>query len=141
MTAHQADLQQVNIIRQLPQDVPAIAGDTNKLQQVFVNMLVNALQVMPDGGQLTIRSSATPDGKSVQVSISDTGPGIPVEIAQKIFEPFFTTKATGKGTGLGLSVSHGIIKQHDGNIELNSELGKGTTFIITLPAMHKEKES
>ncbi len=137
--AHQAELQQVNIVRQLSQDMPMIVGDANKLQQVFVNIVVNALQVMPDGGQLTVESSAAPDGGFAQISIVDTGPGIPEENLRKIFEPFFTTKETGKGTGLGLSVSHGIIEQHKGRIEVSSKVGKGTTFRITIPVADKEK--
>jgi two-component system NtrC family sensor kinase len=139
VTAHQAELQQVNVVRQLSQDVPLIVGDVSKLQQVFVNIVVNALQVMQDGGRLIIKSSATSDGGLVQVSITDTGPGIPEESLQKIFEPFFTTKGTGKGTGLGLSVSHGIIEQHKGNIEVSTKVGEGTTFTITIPAADKEK--
>ncbi len=137
--AHQAELQQVNIVRQLLQDMPMIVGDANKLQQVFVNIIVNALQVMPDGGQLTVESSTAPDGGFVQISIVDTGPGIPEENLRKIFEPFFTTKETGKGTGLGLSVSHGIIEQHKGRIEVSSRVGKGTTFTITIPVADREK--
>ena len=133
VTSHQAELQQANVAKELSDGLPKIAGDANKLQQVFVNIIVNALQVMQDGGKLTVRSGITPDNKCVRVSIRDTGPGIPEDVLAKIFEPFFTTKPTGKGTGLGLSVSHGIVRQHDGELEVESEVGKGTEFIITIP--------
>jgi signal transduction histidine kinase len=138
ITSHQAELQQVYVKKELSEDLPTIAGDANKLQQVFVNIMVNALQVMQGGGTLTIRSCAAPDTEHVQVTIADTGPGIAEENLAKIFEPFFTTKPTGKGTGLGLSVSHGIIEQHNGKIEVTSKTGEGTAFIITIPAISEE---
>ena len=109
-----------------------VTADRGQLDQVLMNLVVNAADAMPDGGQLTIRTgSADPD--RVWLSVSDTGTGIPDEIRESIFEPFFTTKASGKGTGLGLSVVNGIVAQHGGTIEVESEMGRGTTFKVSLP--------
>ncbi len=102
-------------------------------------MAINALAAMPDGGELTFTTGKASDGKMVKVEIADTGCGIPEEYITKMFDPFFTTKETGKGTGLGLSVSHGIVEQHSGAIEVKSSIGKGTTFTILLPVKRPEK--
>ncbi len=136
---HQAGLQEVKVVRQFSSELPRIMGDPDKLQQVFVNMAINAFQAMPDGGELTLTTGKASDGKMVKVEITDTGCGIPEEYITKLFDPFFTTKETGKGTGLGLSVSHGIIEQHSGTIEVKSSVGKGTTFIILLPVKRPER--
>ena len=130
---HQAKLQEIEVIKDLQSTLPLVPADSDKLQQVFVNMAINALQAMPDGGKLAFSTRNLPDDKSVKVRISDTGLGIPEEHIMKLFDPFFTTKETGKGTGLGLSVSHGIIEQHGGSIHVESSVGKGTTFTILLP--------
>jgi two-component system NtrC family sensor kinase len=106
-------------------------GDENQLQQVFLNIMLNAYQAMPNGGQLRIASRA--DGKEVQVIFADTGSGISQENLKRIFDPFFTTKEVGEGTGLGLSISYGIIEQHGGTIEVESEPGTGSTFTVKLP--------
>jgi len=141
MTGHQAELQQVDVIEELRPDVPTIVGDADKLRQVFVNIVINGLQAMPEGGRLTVTSSVAPGGQAVQVSIADTGRGIPQDKIDRIFDPFFTTKETGKGTGLGLSVSHGIIEQHKGGITVESTPGKGTTFTVTIPAASRETQA
>jgi two-component system NtrC family sensor kinase len=109
------------------------------LQQVFLNLSLNACEAMPGGGTLTITSTAA-DGK-VLVKLADTGFGIKKEHFDRIFEPFFSTKPVGKGTGLGLSVSYGIIQQHGGALELESEDGQGTTFTIILPAVGSRQPS
>jgi two-component system NtrC family sensor kinase len=121
------------ICEELANDLPDIEGDMNQLQQVLLNLSLNACEAMPSGGTLTIRTRA--DGDRVVVQLADTGCGIKQEHFERIFEPFFTTKPVGKGTGLGLSVSYGILQRHGGAIELNSEEGKGTTFILLLPAV------
>ena len=109
-----------------------VTADRGQLDQVLMNLVVNASDAMPDGGHLTIRTgSADPD--RVWLSVSDTGTGIPDAIRESIFEPFFTTKAPGKGTGLGLSVVNGIVAQHGGTVEVESEMGRGTTFRVSLP--------
>lgn len=135
MTGHQAELQQVTVVKQLGPDVPGIVGDADKLRQVFVNMVINALQAMPKGGRLRVASRGVEEaGQAAQVRIADTGRGIPPDKIDKVFDPFFTTKETGKGTGLGLSVSHGIVEQHGGHIAVESSPGEGTTFTVTIPA-------
>jgi signal transduction histidine kinase len=111
--------------------VPPIYAQGERLQQVFINIILNALDAMPKGGTLGIRL-ALADGAAV-IRISDTGTGIRPEHLSRIFDPFFTTKGVGKGTGLGLSISYAVVKEHDGRIEVRSEVGRGTTFTITLP--------
>lgn len=131
-------------------DLPLIDGDSSQMEQVIMNLVINASDVMPTGGSITIATSAADlqnnvafvhpllaPGKYVVLKISDTGTGIPAEISSKIFDPFFTTKETGKGTGLGLSMVYGIVKEHKGVINVDSQLGKGTTFEIYLPASKK----
>ncbi len=116
----------------IPQDLPEIRGHPHDLQQVFLNLFLNAIQAMESGGELGVDAEVV-DGASVRVRVTDTGPGIPLENLSQIFDPFFTTKDPGMGTGLGLSVSHGIIEEHGGRIEVTSELGQGTTFSVYLP--------
>ena len=106
-------------------------ASTNQMRQVFLNVFKNAKEAMPKGGTLTVNTAREND--NVLVHIQDTGMGIPEEIRNRIFEAFFTTKQKVKGVGLGLSVCYGIIKDHGGDIEVKSEEGKGTTFIISLP--------
>jgi two-component system NtrC family sensor kinase len=124
----------VTIVKRLDSSLPLFKGDSNQLKQVFMNMMVNAAEAMSDkGGSLTIATGSSPDQSSSIISFQDTGMGISPEIQPKVFDPFFTTKAVGKGTGLGLSTSYGIIQSHHGNIEVESEMGKGTIFTIILP--------
>ena len=113
--------------------LPPLEGYPGKMNQVFMNLFSNAIQAMPGGGWLRIRTRQT-TGRQVEIQIQDTGTGIPEEIRQKIFDPFFTTKQVGEGTGLGLSISLGIIKLHNGDIRLESEPGQGTTVSLILPA-------
>lgn len=122
----------VRVTTELEEDLFMIVGDRIKLQQVVINLLLNARDSMPEGGEIRIETRNA--GESVLCRISDSGSGIPRAVLPKIFDPFFTTKKIGQGTGLGLSVSYGIISEHKGNIEVESEVGAGTTFIITLPA-------
>lgn len=124
--------QNINLVENLTEPLPQVHGDRNQLQQVFVNLALNACEAMPEGGTLMLSTSRT-DGKVV-LEVSDTGCGIKREHLDMIFEPFFTTKPVGKGTGLGLSVSYGIVHQHGGTLEVDSQEGKGTTFKVTLPA-------
>jgi len=105
------------------------------LQQVFLNLFLNAKDAMPSGGMLEVRSAA--NHGTVQIEVADTGMGIERENLARVFDPFFTTKATGRGTGLGLSVSYGIIKEHAGRIEVRSTPGKGTSFRLEFPAARK----
>jgi two-component system NtrC family sensor kinase len=131
--------ERIVIQENLADGLPDVDGDMNQLQQVFLNLSLNACEAMPGGGTLTITSTAA-DGK-VLVKLADTGCGIKKEHFDRIFEPFFSTKPVGKGTGLGLSVSYGIIQQHGGALELESEDGQGTTFTIILPAVGSRQPS
>ncbi|MBI5477573.1 MAG: hypothetical protein HY906_01885 [Deltaproteobacteria bacterium] len=111
-----------------------VLANRTLLQQVFVNLGNNALDAMPQGGTLSVRTNDTADG-AVQVEVRDTGSGVPDAIRHRVFEPFFTTKEVGKGTGLGLSLAHEIVTQHGGEISLESELGAGTTVRVRLPRL------
>ena len=120
---------------ELQEGLPLVYVDPKQIQQVFLNLTLNAVQAMPEGGTLSIRTDRVNrgDGVWIRIGISDTGPGIPQQILDKIFTPFFTTKA--KGTGLGLAICHKLITQHHGNIIVRSEDGTGTEFVIFLPAV------
>jgi len=133
----QKQFAQINIQEQLTASLPEVDGDMNQLQQVLLNLALNACEAMPDGGILTISTSAEED--KVFVKVTDTGAGIKKEHLDKIFEPFFSTKPVGKGTGLGLSVTYGIIQQHAGMLEVASEESQGTTFTIILPCVSQAK--
>jgi two-component system NtrC family sensor kinase len=117
----------------IPEDIPPVNGNPRNLEQVFLNLFLNAQQAMPQGGRLTV--AARLEGALVRVSVRDTGTGIPEEIRDKVFEPFFTTKDAGEGTGLGLSVSYSIIEKHHGRLEVDSREGQGATFHVLLPIM------
>lgn len=121
----------LKISKDLAADIPLTMADSDQLQQVFLNIFLNARDAMPDGGEITIKTQT--ESASAVIEISDTGGGIADLDQKKLFDPFFTTKPTGKGTGLGLAVCYGIITAHDGKIEAVSDSGKGTTFRIQLP--------
>ena len=123
--------QNIQLVESLTERLPEVHGDKNQLQQVLVNLSLNACEAMSQGGTLLLATSRA-DGRIV-IEVTDTGCGIRREHLDKVFEPFFTTKPVGKGTGLGLSVSYGIIQQHGGTLEVESQEGKGTTFRILLP--------
>jgi two-component system NtrC family sensor kinase len=135
LVSNQIKLSKVKLHTTIPEDLPPVYVDASQIEQVLVNLYINALQAMPEGGQLFIDVSQNPGNDWVAMEIKDTGTGIKKDILPYIFDPFFTTKGT-RGTGLGLSVSYGIIRQHRGDISVESEEGKGTTFIIKLPAHH-----
>jgi two-component system, NtrC family, sensor kinase len=135
LVAHPLKTSQIQVVRQFGEGLPAVRGSANKLQQVFLNLFLNARDAMPSGGMLEIRTGA--HNGSVEVEIVDTGAGIPREHIHRIFDPFFTTKAVGRGTGLGLSVTYGIIKEHAGKIDVRSTPGKGTSFHVEFPAVRK----
>ena len=117
---------------------PKIFGNAGKLQQVFTNLILNARDAMIAGGNITLHT--TSDDEHVTIEVSDTGEGISPENLTKIYDPFFTTKGVGSGTGLGLAVSYGIVQEHAGSIEAESELDKGTTFRLVFPVAHKQKQ-
>lgn len=119
-------------------DLPEVECLPSQLNQVFMNMLVNAGQAIEDKGSICIRTGR--EGESVWVEFTDTGRGIAAEHLKRIFDPFFTTKLIGKGTGLGLSISYNIVSKHDGRIEVQSEVGRGTTFRVWLPIKQAQDE-
>ena len=127
----------VRVEKKLNENLLAILIDINKIEQVFTNIILNALDAMPKDGILTISSQMSIDNLYVEIMIADTGCGISEEHISKIFDPFFTTKGM-KGTGLGLSVSYGIVQQHHGTIDVQSKVGKGTTIIISLPVEERK---
>jgi signal transduction histidine kinase/CheY-like chemotaxis protein len=132
MVRRQGALDAITLVEKYASGLPPVEVDVPRIKQVFLNLINNAVYVMKDGGTLTVRSSVV--GETVQVEVIDTGTGIPPEHLDRIFEPFFTTKPDVSGTGLGLSVSLGIVQSHGGTIEVKSEVGRGSTFIVKLPA-------
>jgi signal transduction histidine kinase len=115
--------------------LPPVLGNTIRLNQVIMNLLVNAAQAMEGNGEILIISRTRANKGVNEVLIKDSGPGIPDDLMEKIFEPFFTTKTTGEGTGLGLSVSYAIVKEHKGTIRATSSAEEGTTFTLRFPAV------
>jgi two-component system NtrC family sensor kinase len=128
----------IDLRRELRDDLPAVLGDPAQLHQVLVNLVVNAIQAMPDGGTLTVRTLA--EGDQALLRVEDTGVGIPEELLENIFLPFYTTKDVGQGTGLGLAVVHGIVTSHGGTIGVESEPGEGSCFEVRLPAAPPHEE-
>jgi two-component system NtrC family sensor kinase len=133
LVQHQLDLAGIQVQPQLDPDLPLVLCDAAQIEQVLLALVMNALDALPQGGNLWITSSFTHEPDQVRIVVRDDGCGIPPEILPRIFEPFLTTKETGRGVGLGLAISHSILERHNGNIEVQSEAGRGTTFTITLP--------
>ncbi len=140
LLGNQRAFHNINVVEDLAEDLPLIHGDQNQLQQVVLNLMINACEAMPRGGTLLVQTTRTPSGDKVILKVGDTGVGISPEHLEKIFEPFFSTKPVGKGTGLGLSVTYGIVQQHGGTIEVESTVGKGSVFTITFPSVEKAME-
>ena len=138
LVANQLKISKVKQQLAIADNLPFVSVDAPQIQQVLVNLFINAIQAMPQGGDLFIEVAQDQASGQVMVKVRDTGTGIEAEILPYIFDPFFTTKST-KGTGLGLSVSYGIIRQHHGEIAAESEAGHGTTFIIKIPAKGEDK--
>ncbi len=149
---HEIRKQGITVGVGLPDLLPPVAGDPHLLQQVFLNLFLNAVDAMPEGGRLAVnavhhsvfpvnRGDQRKDRGFIEISVSDTGVGIPPEHLPRIFDPFFTTKKPGEGTGLGLSVVYGIVRDHGGKIEVKSEVGVGTTFVVRLPVYRAEVQS
>ncbi len=138
---HQLMINQINLRKNFDNSIPRIMGNPSQLQQVFTNIIINAMHASEPGSEIAVATRFSPPlGEfhgAVEISISDRGQGISEENIKKIFEPFFTTKEVGKGTGLGLSVSYGIIKEHGGEIKVNSTPNKGTIFTIIIPLEKK----
>ncbi len=123
----------ISVVWNMDPHLPPVIADRSQFQQVFMNILMNAVQAMNERGTITIMTRHNRAGDSVEAAISDTGQGIPPEEIDRIFDPFFTTKESGHGTGLGLSIAYGIVTTHRGTISVQSEVGKGSTFTIRMP--------
>jgi PAS domain S-box-containing protein len=134
---HQFAQHNIKVRRELSEDGLTVLGMEHKLQQVFLNLFLNARDAMPKGGWLSI-STRIDDGRIV-AEVSDTGSGIPNEYLSRIYDPFFTTKTLGQGTGLGLSITYGIVREHEGSIDCDSNTGQGTRFIISFPPLRAER--
>ncbi len=132
LIANQLKINSIWVENYIPANLPEISGDLQQLQQVFLNLFLNAIQVMPDGGLIHLKAGEEPEGY-IQINVGDTGSGIAPEHIEHIFAPFYTTKEVGKGTGLGLSIVYGIIKKHGGYIKVKSKINVGTTFSVYLP--------
>lgn len=132
LVRHQAELTGVDLEQRLATDLPTIEGGKQEIQQAVLALLINALEAMPDGGTLTVRTAAE-RGQQVSIEIEDTGPGVPEDLRVKIFEPFFSTKEEGKGTGLGLSVLYSIVNRHRGHVACKTGASGGAVFRLTLP--------
>ena len=133
MLEKQASFHDINIIRNLDPRDPVAVVDESQLQQVFMNIFLNAADAMGERGNLTVTTGQNKDNKEVFVRITDSGCGIPEHMREAIFDPFFTTKDPGKGTGLGLAVAVRIVQTHGGRLEVDSEVGQGSTFTVVLP--------
>jgi signal transduction histidine kinase len=134
---HQLALHRIKVRKELVEGAATVRGLEHKLQQVFLNLFLNAKDAMPRGGWLSI--STRVDGARVVAEVSDTGSGIPNEYLARIYDPFFTTKAIGQGIGLGLSITYGIVREHDGAIDCDSVVGQGTRFTLEFPQAPAER--
>jgi signal transduction histidine kinase/iron only hydrogenase large subunit-like protein len=137
----QEQLAGVKVETRFAPDLPSTVLDAEQMKQAFINILKNSGEAMPEGGTLTVTTSASGNGKTISISFSDTGCGIPEGNLERIFHPFFTTKQIGRGTGLGLAIVYGIVKMHRGGISVDSRLGDGSTFTITLPVVESVEGS
>ncbi|MGD9074637.1 MAG: ATP-binding protein [Desulfobacteraceae bacterium] len=133
LTRHKMEIQNIELSTTISPHPLVLNGDVNQLQQCFLNLIFNSIEAMPEGGKLSVLSELHKDGKNAMVEIRDTGCGIPEEDLDHVFDPFFSTKGEGEGTGLGLSIVYGIVRNHSGEIRSESELGKGTAFVLNFP--------
>jgi two-component system NtrC family sensor kinase len=135
LAGHKLKLINAEVVLELQDDLPPVECDSSQMQQVILNLVLNGAQAMQSqgGGKLTIHTRLVDAGTNVELCVQDTGEGIAPENLHKIFDPFFTTKADGKGVGLGLAVLYGIVKAHEGEVEVTSQRNQGTTFTVTLP--------
>ena len=132
---HVLDAGRIRVESRMSPELPLIHGNSGRMQQVFMNLILNARDAMPEGGRLLI--STWQENSTVLVEVVDSGEGIANRNLGKIYDPFFTTKSGSRGTGLGLAVSYGIIREHSGTVQVKSEPGQGTTFRLEFPALRK----
>ncbi|MFC1488887.1 ATP-binding protein [Thermodesulfobacteriota bacterium] len=135
LTRHKFKFRDIQLSTQLSPELLMVEGDTNQLQQCFLNLIFNAIESMPEGGQLSIVTQFDSNKNNARIEIRDTGYGIPEEIQGHVYDPFFTTKGEGEGTGLGLSIVYGVIKNHKGKIKIDSKVGEGTSFFMDFPTL------
>jgi two-component system NtrC family sensor kinase len=133
LVENQALFHNIEVVKQFGADVPEVVIDPSLMQQVFMNLIINAAEAMDGEGRLALTTCHDPIARTVEVGFVDSGHGIRSEDVDRVFEPFFTTKEVGHGTGLGLAISFGIVKEHHGAISVESEIGKGTAFTVSLP--------
>jgi len=138
LVQHKLDLGNIALRLELAADLPAIRGDAAQLEQLLLALVINAIEAMPREGTLFVATAPRDDRSNVVITVSDDGIGIPPTILSRLFDPFVTTKEEGKGVGLGLAISRTIVERHHGRIEVASEVGRGTTFTITFPAVAME---
>jgi two-component system NtrC family sensor kinase len=130
---HQLDLAAVQIQLDLDAELPMVICDGAQIEQVLLALMMNALDALPQGGNLWVTTRLSREDNAIRIVVRDDGCGIAPEILPRLFEPFLTTKETGRGVGLGLAISRSILERHNGDIEVQSEVGRGTTFTVTLP--------
>ena len=140
LVRHQFDLAGIQVQQQLDPDLPLVQCDAAQIEQVLLALIMNAMDAMPQGGNLWLTSFYSGEENAVRIVVRDDGAGIPADILPRIFEPFLTTKETGRGVGLGLAISQSILERHHGRIEVQSEVGRGTTFTVSLPSDESAKE-
>jgi len=140
LVERQSLFQNIEIVKNVQADLPGTILDASQMQQVLVNIIMNAAEAMAGKGRLSVATRTDSSKKFIEVEIADTGVGISGENLERIFDPFFTTKQVGHGTGLGLAISYGIVKRHNGHIEVRSEVGKGTTVTVRLPIIGEAQE-
>jgi two-component system NtrC family sensor kinase len=138
LVKNQAAFRSIAFSTELQPDLPAVMADKDQMRQVVLNIVMNAAEAVPNGGEIKVASATDSSSRHVCLDITDTGPGIPEEIRSRLFEPFFTTKAT--GTGLGLAIAYGIMERHKGTIAVSSRLGRGTVISLRLPINSKESD-
>jgi signal transduction histidine kinase len=133
LVQHQTELNNVQLQPQLAEDLPQVQCDPAQIEQLLLALMINAIEALPNGGNLWVRSRMVPEIGAVQLEVQDDGVGIREEILPNLFEPFFTTKEGGHGVGLGLAISKGIVERHRGRIDVESKPGEGTKFTVSLP--------
>ena len=134
LVRHQLELGGIELQLNLAEDLPRVPCDPAQIEQVLLALIMNAIDAMPRGGNLWIETRLSDDETEIEIQVRDDGAGIAPDVLPQIFEPFLTTKESGHGVGLGLAISRGIVERHNGRIEVESELGRGTTFTVTLPS-------
>lgn len=140
LVENQALFHNITVAQNLDGSLPMIVVDPSQIERVFLNLIINAAEAMDEGGTLTLTTNYGLNAKNVEIEVKDTGHGISIENMQRIFNPFFTTKEIGHGVGLGLAISYGIVKEHNGEITVESEIGRGATFTVSLPIVTEVSE-